>query len=1140
MQIRKPLRALVCGIVAAFACSTSAIYGQSIFATLTGSVADPSGSSIPSASVVLKNESSGDIRRSVTNNDGFFTFAAVPAGTYSVSIEAAGFNRVQETGIAFTGAEKRNVNFVLKVGSTATQMEVTSAADTLVPVDSGEKSATLTTKQLQDFSVVGRSAAEFIKILPGFSATGTGVKNSPGFSGEVTGINGNGEGGKQSAISNYSANGLGAQAIDITADGAHVSDPGCNCASPVNPNTDMIQEFKVQTSNFSAENSKGPVVMSSISKAGGQTFHGEGYLYARNYSLNTADWQDNQLGLKKPQNSYLFPGAQIGGPVLIPKTNFNHDKNKLFFFTAYEYYKQTLDTGLLQANVPTAAQRTGDFSNLPSSIQLTDIAGNPLANNKIPASLIDPNGKALINLFPLPNHDPANGGYNYVDKVDLGQNSYQWLSRVDYSISDNTKLFVRYNLQNELQQFPVGLWWRQGSNPVPYPTPLDAHNTSKSVSASLTHVFSPTLTSETVFGYTFINFPNSFENKAAVDRTKLGLNFAGVYKNGVAQFPSLLSYSGDIATVSNPGGFEAGNGTLFATKYLPSISSNLSKVLGTHTIKTGFYWERIRNTQPANNNTNGLIQYASYLPGAGTGNKYADLLQGWVQNYSESNLNPIHNEAFATTEFFVQDAWKATRRLTLEYGMRFQHLGNWTDEGGVGFAIFDRTKFTQATQAPTAYDGLQWNKINKSVPLSGFAQKALFYNPRFGLAYDLFGTGKTVIRGGWGSFRYHTAQFTTGYDIGYGVLNYGSSQYLTFNQLAAQTPTYTGRQSASALDGKNDQQPLTRSYSFTISQRLGDGSLMEASYVGNSSKYLSNDGTYNNINAVPYGTLLNNPDRNNLSTDQYDALRPLNNYQDLKLATNNLYGNYNGLQLTYAKQRGRYNIQANYTFSKALGIVSSADTLNLDNNYGALGYDRRHVFNAAYSIELGNPIGTSGRGYAKAVLNGWQISGITQLTSGVNLTAASNNQNFNLQTTGGLTNRDINGTDSVQIQPVLTCNPTSNLGKNQYINGSCFALPSPGHNGSPVLPEIFGPAFFDSDLSGFKNFVFNEKGTKKLQLRFSAYNFLNHPVNSFYNNGDNNLTLRLGADGKNTNQSFGTVDGKTGRRVIQLAAKFYF
>jgi hypothetical protein len=169
----------------------------------------------------------------------------------------------------------------------------------------------------------------------------------------------------------------------------------------------------------------------------------------------------------------------------------------------------------------------------------------------IPSSAIDPGGQALLKLMPAPNADAnATGGYNWVKDVAFDQNSWQWMSRVDYSISDNTKLFVRYNLQNELQQFPIGLWWRNG-NQVPYPTPIDGKNQSQSISASLTHVFSPTLTNEFVFGHTFITFPNVFHDPKKVDRTALGYPYQGLYHNGVKQIPSYLGWGGEFATVFN-------------------------------------------------------------------------------------------------------------------------------------------------------------------------------------------------------------------------------------------------------------------------------------------------------------------------------------------------------------------------------------------------------------------------------------------------------------------------------------------------------------------------------------------------------------------------------------------------------------
>jgi hypothetical protein len=234
----------------------------------------------------------------------------------------------------------------------------------------------------------------------------------------------------------------------------------------------------------------------------------------------------------------------------------------------------------------------------------------------------------------------------------------------------------------------------------------------------------------------------------------------------------------------------------------------------------------------------------------------------------------------------------------------------------------------------------------------------------------------------------------------------------------------------------------------------------------------------------------------------------------------------------------------NYTFSKALGIRGAGqgavgNQLDLRQNYGPLAYDRTHIFNAAYSIELGSPVRNNK--VVGGLINGWQVSGITQVQSGVNLQAANGNANFNFNATGpdgnGLTNKNIAGTPDVTLMPRLTCNPSENLQDGQYVNGACFAAPTPGRNGDYVMPYIKGPGFFNSDLSLFKNFQISEH--KKLQFRFSGFNFLNHPIRSF-TNSDANLNLTLDQQGRLVNQRFGYADTKYGHRVIQLAVKFYF
>jgi hypothetical protein len=1187
---------------------------QSIYGTITGTVYDPSGAVVANASVVLKNVASGDVRKGAANSDGYFSFSSVPTGSYSITVESAGFQKTVTEGIELTGAASLTFPIKLAIGSATTEVKVEGIADQIIATDSGEKSITLTEKQLQDFSIVGRNAAEFIKILPGFAPrnSGDGLKSGSDFSGEVIGINGNGDGGSQSPLNGaYVANGTGVNNIDITADGAHVSDPGCNCATPVNPNTDMIQEFKVLTSNFSAENSKGPIVINTVAKAGGHDFHGEAYFSARDYAMNANRWVNNYTKTPKPANKFFFPGGNIGGPVLLPHTDFNRNRDKLFFFSAFEYYYQTLDTGLLGATVPTQNMRNGNFSpaelaNLgtktasggaPSQLSscltsaitpttkdskgnyvcgASNNAGNPALPGSwldgqiltfpgqpapalapvggiFPAGLINQSGQNMLGagVIPLPNADPnATGGYNYVKEIAFDQNSWQWLSRVDYSISDNTKLYVRYNLQKELQQFPIGLWWRN-SQQVPYPTPILGKNRSDSVSASLTHVFNPTLSNEFVFGYTYIDFPNVFGNPAKVNRTALNIPFTGLFGNGVKQIPSMTGWGGEFATMFNPGGFEAGgSGGLFAKKDLPSFSDTLSKVWGTHTVKFGAYYEYVINNQPNNTYSNGLFVEAGWAGGS-SGNPYADLLSGFAGQYQETNFSNLHNEAYKTTEFFGMDSWRVNKRLTVDYGLRMSHLGAWYDRQGVGFATWNPALYTGAVGT-----GFDYHKKDGSVPLSGFPDRALYYAPRFGVAYDLFGTGKTVLRGGWGMFYYHNAQFTQGLDQPVGVET-TTVNSLSFAHIQTAASGLSLPFSTAAVSRTDDQSPLTTSYSFTISQRLPFfSSLLEASYVGNQSKYgLNQTGLGTNVNVIPYGTLFNLKDSKGNAIDPNVGAKeylygnyPI--YQAINVANHNIYSNYNALQISWVRQKGNYDIAFNYTYSKALGLVGG-NQLDLSQDYGAEPFDRRNLFNAAYSIEL--PKMVHNNKVAEGVVNGWQISGITSVQSGVNLTGNSNSGNFNaasnisgLKTTGGynISAQSINGTDQIELMPMLTCDPRKNLGKNQFLNGSCFSIPTvAGKNGPTTLPEFFGPWFWTSDLSLFKNFQMGER--KKFQFRFSAYNFMNHPLWSFSGTGvgSSDLNLNFGASGTGqtqTNTGFGVTPIKIGNRIVQLALKFYF
>ncbi|NOT59656.1 MAG: carboxypeptidase regulatory-like domain-containing protein [Acidobacteria bacterium] len=1163
-------------------CGTGSVGLAQVSSQLTGIVTDQQGAVVPNASIVLTSDQTGDNRKTVSNSEGYFTFAAIPASVYTVTIEATGFAKWVRKGVTLSPGDRRTLTEItLGAAGTTGSVDISATPDDIAPIDTGEKSATISEKQIQNLSLNGRNAAELIKILPGFTPVSSSITNSPNFDGGVTGINGNGDAGQQSFVGNYSANGTRTDALDIAIDGARATDPGCNCATPINPNVDMIQEFKVQQGNFSAENARGPVVISGVTKGGSKDFHGMAYIYARHFSLNANRSEANQVGQPRPENQFYYPGGNVSGPVVIPGTGFNKNRDKLFFFAGYEYIRQRLDSGLLQSWVPTAAMRTGDFSdrayvdslkgaaNITGQVCVPPTDGTALPNycagpGRIAANAIDAGGRALINTMPLPNTDPrlTSNGFNYAQQVIFDQNNTQFTTRVDYSISENTKLYGKFGRQSELQPFPVGLWWRNNGQ-VPYPTRVVAENRSYSSAVNLTHVFNPTLTNEVVFGVSYINFPNNFEDPKKISRSALGYPYQGIYKNKVEQIPAFTTWGGG-PTVLNPGGFEYGNngqtGTLFSYKWLPSITDNVTWVKGTHSMKFGAYWDFVINSQPNSGWTNGIIGFANWS-GDSTGNGFSNLLTGRIGSYEELERNILNNIGWKSYQFYAQDAWKIKSNVTLEYGLRMAHLGGIYDREGTGLAVWDPVKYKN-----NPIPGVSWHALDKSIPLSGRSPKALYPMPRFGLAWDVFKTGKTVLRGGFGTYFYGDNQ--QGYTNPISVANRVRSISPAVSTLRALETTSGGAAgiptNLDVIDPNDDKQPVVHSWSFTVTQRLPWQMQLEASYVGNQANDLINLGKQN-INPVPLGTRYTPAEltdcANNANCDA-DVRKRLSNaqtgfsYQSINLLGHNTYSNYHALQTLLSRQVGRVNATMSYTFSKNLGIRGAGQSARgtaaennaifglRDRNYGVLATDRTHVLAIAYNVflpDLGKKLGDNKA--AVAVFDGWQVTGITQFASGPNLQASF--VNFNMQVVGAgetLNGRSVFGSPDTTLQPLLTCDPSKGLAKDEFVKLSCFAPPSVTNgafrNGPYIMPYMRGPSFYNNDLSLFKSWNLTE--SKRLQFRVSGFNFLNHPLKTLT---DANVTLRFenGQPTQATKDLFGKyTDNKVGRRQIQLALKFFF
>jgi hypothetical protein len=1176
-------------LIAALALSQLPVFAQFSSGSIGATVTDATGAIVPAAKVVLKNEANGSLRDSVTNSAGAFDFPSVSPGTYSVTITAAGLQTFEETGITLTqGSTLRLPTIILQVQSTKQEVEVVAGADVVVPVDSGQASQTLNKNMIENLSIVGRDAAELIKIMPGMGMTG-GLTQSMWNSFTTQSNNG--------PIGNFTAQGTQPNgAMTMTSDGANLLDPGNQGTQTANINQNQVQEVSILTSAYGAEFAKGPVTFQAIGKSGGAQFHGGAYLYARNGVFDSNGSYDNSQGQKAPANSFYYPGGDIGGPVIIPGTHFNKNHDKLFFYAAYEYMDQH-PAGTLQSYfVPTAQMQAGNFtpayiSTLGTGFANVRSAGAAglTANNwatiapggQIPATDIDPNSAALLKLMPAPNVDPASSpiGANYQYFNDTPVNRWELRLRGDYNISDKTKLFFSWNHQLEHDQSPISIWWQIGGS-LPYPSEQNANQLSQVYSANLVHVFSPTLTNEFIFAEaTFLN-PIKLADPAAVNPSDIGFHMTGLFNDPYTpQIPN--TYGWNNATVgfaTYPYGepFTPGGANSFGKlSQTPNISDNVTKIQGSHTLKAGVYWDYARNYQTSgglSDSVQGAAEFDPWGPTT-TGNPLADWVAGRVYGYTQDAAEATQDMKYTQYSFFVNDQWKATRRLTLTGGLRFEHMGNWVPNENQGVAVWDPATYNNTSSAP-AWTGLEWHGIDPSIPLSGFPSKSFFLEPRFGFAYDLFGNGKTVVRGGAGLFRYQISynSASAGYNQPLGIVSNVATTNgccVGWNQFQQYSPTLGAQglgSSISVLQMGDERTPHTWNYNVTISQRVPWRSVAEFQYAGNKSLDMLLNGGVSNIDLIPVGSffgtdpltgknLYNNgallPSASGFSN--YNDWLPYHNYTGITLQSHGSYSNYNAFIATWQKQSGRVTFTTNYTFSKVLGIrdgntangASAGNTLDpfsLNANYGVLAWDHTSIFNAAYVINLPAPV--KDNRLLGGVVNGWVLSGITQAQSGAPI-QPNTAGNLNVSMPTAYQAPDFLGTNALTTGPSLTCDPRSNLKSGQYFNPSCFTLPAAGTQGDIIWPYIKGPAFFNSDLAIYKDFLFKEH--QKIEFRFSAFNFLNHPLPQFGISGNGDLNLNFA--GPNNTASPTNLNSVTSGsplyknevpRVIEFAVKYNF
>jgi hypothetical protein len=1129
----------------------SSAAGQTVTGVITGSVADSTGQSVPAASVTVVSETTGDSRRTQTEATGGFVFTAVTPGRYTITVEAPGFKRLEKKNLTMTASERLAAGvFTMEIGTVNESVTVT-AQGAAVQTSSQERSALLTSTQMDTLMSRARDFVGLLRVLPGVVYTDDPTTLTRSRGPTIQGVR-----------NTFNS---------ISVDGLFGNDLGSTewLGSPVN--MDAISEVKVLLNNYQAEYGRNAGAMvNAVTKSGEQSFHGTGYVYKRHEELNANNFFNNRNNVPKPRYRFTTGGYTLGGPAYWPG-KFNSNKDKLFFFFSEEFHRTETPQALRQVSVPTQLERAGNFSqtlelNGQPVVVRDPLTGAQFPGNIVPQNRIDPNGQKLLSVFPLPNalaRSITNGNYNYNFQESLFSPKRQEVFRVDYYATSKVRMYFR------------GITWREDDQG--YAVAAGAANwgmlaghykyTDNSGVYNLTYLLSPTVVNEFSAG-AHHNYewgpPRSQADIDKVDRTKLGMTLPQFYPvNNPYNLIPWASFGGvpNAAAFSTDSRFPVrGADTVF------TISDGLSKVWRSHTFKAGLYVERARNYEGERGTFAGSFSFGRDVNNPGDTNwAYANALIGNFASYAESNTRPGTQARATTAEWYVQDNWKVNRKLTLDFGMRFTWYTPYyqADDKAATFAIdrftpakqvtlfqpFKNAEGARVARNPVTGDLAPAVMIGAIVPgvgdpvngmvvatdttyPSGFLEnQGVLFGPRIGFAYDVFGNSKTAIRGGFGLF-YNTrpgggiignlatnppVQFTP--NIFYGDLK----SFITSGSVLFPSSVI-----ASARSGET---PTVYNYSLGIQRDIGFQTVVDIAYVGSLGRHLFQR---RDLNTVPYGArfLPQNQDSTTGRPLPDNFFRPYPGYGSISYQENSSTSNYNSLQVQVNRRFSR-SIQfgAAWTWSKAMDYTDSdGGTVALYVpvrvwNYGKAGYDRTHnlVVNWLWDLPKGSHAWNNV--VTRAMLDNWQVSGIASFISGAP-SGISFSTVDGAEITGG-------GDGSRAIVTGLAQLPRGDRTIDRFFNPTVFARPPVGSIGNAPKDVFRGPGINNWDLSIFKNFPVREKA--HLQFRWEMYNAFNHTQFTSLDTG-----ARFDALGNQVNTRFGALTATRDPRSMQGSLRFLF
>ena len=1165
----------------------------SVTGTLRGLVQDTTGGVLPGASVTLTSSATYTSQAVVTNQTGQYAFVGVFPGTYALRVELAGFKPWEQTGLTIRSQDTLGVNVRLEVGGQAERVTVTAAGD-IVRTESGARESVVTAQQIDNLSIISRSALELLRVLPGVVAPDQARLESVGGASDPE---------------SYTVNGIRSTSNTVQLDGSSLLDIGCNCGSIVTLNSDMVQEVKVQSSNYAAEYGSGGVAISAVTKSGGSALHGELYAYNRDHHLASNDLSNIQFGIPKPKSSFNYPGGNVGGPIAVPGWQYTKSRDKLFFFLGLEAQRQKLDRGAHVTVVPTLLQREGVFTE--SLDPIGDNLGQPVGPVLIPGGFpgagtpapgadlrpfMTPLGRALVGLYPLPTGSYENNRYNYAVNNPLPDNRVDFKTRVDWNVTASTRAYLRIAREDETVHDEFGVWGAPSD--VAVPSPAIGHYPGRSYSASIVTVLSPSSTNEALLSWSRLRIDYEFQNPSKMRLGDYGVSWTGPFPDQSPWLPQLITNWGGSSGI---GSLWSASTDAFSHNDALQFSDKLTRLVGAHALKFGVSVERLQKQQSyPENDAEGQFQFdPSSTPGT-TGNTVGDVLAGRLAAFAQGTAVPIGHFRMWNVDAFAQDSWKLRRNVTLEFGIRGGYWTNNTELGGLG-GWFDPARYDP--RQPQFLDAAAgtFRELNGvcyvntgCAPPGILPNRNPFVLPRVNAVWNIDGDGNNVLRGGYGLFVnrpmgnveyentfflppaiYHVQQDAFGgFDYGGGVgLTYDTAHEATLASRIGEVPITTFTPNSFTF-------PVTHSFSVSYARRIVFDQLVEAAYVGTRGRTLVG---HIEGNAVPEGALLGgivgNADlsvpvnRVALDPTVVNQFRPYRSYPSIAVTDFGGVSDYNSLQVTLSRQAGkRLQYFAAYTWSRTRGTFDAwggdynkRDPFVAARSYALSANDRTHTLAVSWNAFL--PDGARGflhYAWLRGILNGWQLSGISTFASGAPMFLYFDGD---ARQPGVL--QAWHGTPDVQegpygpaLAPVYTCDPRGpggNIG-DKVLDLQCIGFPALGESGQPLPPyDIRQPGRQTHDLTVFKNFSLPR--AQKLQLRVGFFNLFNMPWSYAINTSLGTMCERtvdhvpngLGgyvdqvcdpASGftftDDTRNNFGKITSQTGHRVIEFALKYYF